>query len=66
MSTFGRETDRLAEQRRRHERKVAEKAMTVRDCVCFSLAVLADTDTPDDVARKTALEAMRIARSLWL
>ncbi len=62
MSTFGRDTDRLAKQARRHERKVAEKAATVRDCICFCIVTLKDRDIPDAIARSTVLDALQIGR----
>ena len=64
MSTLGREADRYAEQGRRRERRIAERRATLHDCVCFCIATLNDADVPDDVARKTTLEALKLGRTL--
>ena len=62
MSTFGREADRLAKQAREHAQRVAKQAIRLHDAVGFSIASLADQTLPDDVARRTALDALRIGR----
>jgi hypothetical protein len=60
---MGREADRLAEQARRHERRVAERAARLHDCICFCIVTLADNDIADEVARRTVLDALRIGRA---
>jgi hypothetical protein len=60
MSTFGREADRLAEQRRRHERRVTAAAIALRDAVAFSIATLKDKRITDALARSAALDALKI------
>ena len=59
VSTLGAEADELAARRRAHERRVTQKKMTLRDCVAFCIVTLTDRDVPDDVARRTVLEALR-------
>ena len=64
MSTFGRTADRIAAQKRQHERKLAEKADWLNQAIAFAIRTLASSDLPDDVARKTALDALRLGRGM--
>jgi hypothetical protein len=59
VSTFGREADRLAASRRRHERRVAQFQIQQQDAVRFAIALLADNSLEDDaLARGLALHAL--------
>jgi hypothetical protein len=60
MSTFGREADRLAEQARKRERRAAQDEIKLADVVRFAIATLADKTLPNDIARPTALDALRL------
>ena len=53
MSTFGRDADRTAERKRRHERHLADKAITRDLAVRFSIATLQDPSI--DAAQACAL-----------
>ncbi len=60
MSTMGREADRIAEAGRKHARRVAEYEIKLKDAVRFAIKTLAEWDLPDALARKTALDALRL------
>ena len=60
MSSFGREADRLAEQARKRARRVAQYEIKLADAVRFAIATLADKTVPNDIARRTALDALRL------
>jgi hypothetical protein len=60
MSTMGREADRIAEVGRKHTRRVAEYEIKIKDAVRFAIKTLDDWDIPDALARKAALDALRL------
>jgi hypothetical protein len=60
MSTFGREADRAAEQKRRWERSLVQYEISLRDAVVFSIGVLKDQSLDDKLARVTALNALLV------
>ena len=53
MSTFGRDADEIAASKRRYERQLAEKAITLDHAVRFSIETL--TDPTIDAAEACAL-----------
>ena len=63
MSTMGREADRIAALKRKHDREVAEKEIQLYDAVVFAIVTLKDKRLPDAAARTTALVALEIGWS---
>lgn len=63
MSTMGRQADRLAALKRKHDREVAEKEIRVDDAVRFAVATLRDKKLSDALARSTACHALALVCS---
>jgi hypothetical protein len=59
MSTFGREADLVAKERRESERATAAHANRLRRAISFAVRTLEDKDITDAVARQVALDALR-------
>ena len=63
MSTMGKEADRLAALKRKHDREVAEKEIRLDDVVRFAVATLRDKKLSDADARSTACNTLVCSRS---
>jgi hypothetical protein len=59
MSTYERYLDRIAEQQRKQERQAAKDETRLQDVARFVISILANKRLPNDIARRTALDALR-------
>jgi hypothetical protein len=64
MSTMGREADEAAKRKREYERRLAGEVFTLQRALDFAIATLEDRDLSSDIARATALQALKPWRSL--
>jgi hypothetical protein len=60
LSTFGRDADEIAASKRRYERQLAEKAITLDHAVRFSIETLQDASISDREARELVLTALTL------